>query len=1201
MSAFDDLLQTLAIGDGDIAEQTLVLARHLLERSQALQTDAEHRQQHELDRLIQNPDDKCILTQITDQSFRSHEASRAADQLIHILDVQGIPRFFSPVERVLLRGFQSFGDWLPSVSMPLVQDKMRKETANVILPAERDELSAHIRQRNQQGVRMNVNMLGEALLGEQEAQKRLARYLDILSWPEIRFMSVKISTIYSQISPLNREHSIEILCDRLDQLYSQALAHDYENAQGQTCSKFIYLDMEEFRDLHITVDAFMRCLDRPHLAQAQAGIVLQAYIPDSSAVQQRICDWAQQRVAKGAAAITMRIVKGANMEMERVLADQSGVAMPCFTEKNDTDMHYKQMLHYGMSEQRCTSVRLGIASHNLFDIAYAMLLAQRHASWPYIQFEMLEGMANHQRRAIQEVADDILLYAPACRQHEFINAIGYLVRRLDENTGADNFLRHTFNLKLDSQTYKHLEAQWKRSHAGLSSFHAQSFRQQDRRTPIVQRAACKHWWNYQNEAETDIALPHNSQWAARHIDEYRRQLPLKDVTPIVVAGQTHIDRHIIDRQQVNKPQELFARHALAHTADISAAISCAANDPQQWSQTDSTERCALLRRAAELLRQRRAHFICTAMAETGKTFLEADVELNEAIDFIEFYSACMQDLDDLDGIHHQAIGPVCVIPPWNFPIAIPCGGISAALATGNPVIVKPAPESIRCAYELCQAFWDAGISSSVLQFVPATENRSAQALLEDPRIKLHILTGASQTAQHFYQVNPHMQLSAETGGKNSIIVTSLADRDLAIKYIIHSAFGHSGQKCSACSLLILEAEVYDDPDFKQALCDATASLCVDASWNLSCKINPLIHEPHGELAWALNHLEAGESWALQAQVDEHNPQLYAPGIKYGVQAGSRSHQNEFFGPVLSVMRADSLQHAITLANSTPYGLTAGLHSLDDREQDVWRARIQAGNLYINRPITGAIVLRQPFGGFGASAYGPALKAGGPNYIMQLRSFVDDAVINYDRMKERSDLHQFIKDIDAAFHNSNIDIPTQELYHAADSYHYWAQHEFLREHDHQRLTGQDNIRRYVPVHHLRLRLEDAQHLAACCKAILASVSVSCRCTVSLAPNLEPLISSALHQATIPWAAQVEVITEHIDELKSAIKNYQCDRLRLFTPDTDDVLLRLAPLYNCYIDRRPVLQHGRIELLAYMREQSISFDYHRYGNLGKRQHQ
>jgi len=307
-----------------LAQQAVHVARVLQQHARSLQTPQERRQQLELDRMIQNPHDKATLIEWTDQAFRSRIPQRIADQLIHILDVQGVPRFFSPIDRTLLKGFQSFGSYLPGVAVPLVKDKMQQETANVVLPAEREPLTEHLVQRKQEGVRMNVNFLGEALLDEQEARRRLKAYLQALQYPEIEVISVKISTIFSQISSLARRHTLSVLSDRLEHLYRNAAHMRYTRADGQDVPKFVYLDMEEYRDLSLTAEAFMQTLERPGLDAVRAGIALQAYIPESLATQQRINKWARHRVAKGGAPVTIRLVKGANMEMERVEASLKG-------------------------------------------------------------------------------------------------------------------------------------------------------------------------------------------------------------------------------------------------------------------------------------------------------------------------------------------------------------------------------------------------------------------------------------------------------------------------------------------------------------------------------------------------------------------------------------------------------------------------------------------------------------------------------------------------------------------------------------------------------------------------------------------------------------------------------------------------------------------------------------------------------------
>ena len=494
-------------------------------RARELQTPQERRQQAELDRMIHSPHDRATLTQLTDQAFRSRRPHRAADQLIHILDVQGVPRFFSAIDRTLLLGFQSFGSYLPGVAMPFVKERMQHETANVILPAERELLAEHLAARWEEGVRMNVNVLGEALLGEADAERRLQGYLSQLQQPEIEVISVKISTIYSQISSLAREHTVQVLSDRLELLFRAAAKAKFKRRDGTIVPKFVYLDMEEYRDKELTAEVFMRTLDRPGLEQARAGIALQAYIPDSFETQQRINEWARSRVAAGGAPVTIRLVKGANMEAERVEASIRGWPQAPYKTKLETDANYLRMLHEGMQPENIAAVRLGIASHNLFTLAYGLVLAAQASALDRVQFEMLEGMANHQRRALFELTGNMLLYAPACRQEDFTNAIGYLVRRLDENTGPDNFLRHAFNIEVDSPAWHALEEQFIAAYEAKdkcvehASAHAGSAAGKSKSQESRVRRAKPFWLStldsgaldaFRNEPDTDWSLPHHS-------------------------------------------------------------------------------------------------------------------------------------------------------------------------------------------------------------------------------------------------------------------------------------------------------------------------------------------------------------------------------------------------------------------------------------------------------------------------------------------------------------------------------------------------------------------------------------------------------------------------------------------------------------------------------------------------------------------
>lgn len=289
---------------------------------------------------------------------------------------------------------------------------MREETANVILPAEEEHLLAHMRARQQAGLRMDLNLLGEALLGERAAEERLETYLETLQHHQVECISVKISTTYSQISPLAWEDTFEVLCDRLELLYREAARMRFRQRDGGEVAKFVYLDMEEYRDMRITAEAFMRTLERPGLEQVRAGIALQAYLPDAYAVQRRINAWARSRAEGGGAPITLRLVKGANMEIERVDAALHRWPQAPFGTKLETDANFKRMLHEGLRAENIAAVHLGLASYNLFDVAYGFVLAHERGLLDRVQFEMLEGMVNHQRRALSEITGNLLLYAP---------------------------------------------------------------------------------------------------------------------------------------------------------------------------------------------------------------------------------------------------------------------------------------------------------------------------------------------------------------------------------------------------------------------------------------------------------------------------------------------------------------------------------------------------------------------------------------------------------------------------------------------------------------------------------------------------------------------------------------------------------------------------------------------------------------------
>ncbi len=546
-------------------------------------------------------------------------------------------------------------------------------------------------------------------------------------------------------------------------------------------------------------------------------------------------------------------------------------------------------------------------------------------------------------------------------------------------------------------------------------------------------------------------------------------------------------------------------------------------------------------------------------------------------------------------------GVALVITPWNFPIAIPCGGIVSSLAAGNTVIFKPASAAVMVAWELCQCLWNAGVSKNTLQLIPCSGSEIGSELTMHPDVDYIVLTGGTDTGLRILKARPDVLLAAETGGKNATIVTAMADRDQAIKNVIQSAFGNCGQKCSATSLLILEKEVYEDEHFKAQLVDAAQSYQTGPAWQFRNKMGPLVNKPDQDLQRALTTLEPGETWALKPENLNHNPYMWTPGIKYDVTPGSYTHMTEFFGPLLAVMKAEDLDHAITLVNQTGYGLTSGLESLDKREQEKWKEQIKAGNLYINRGTTGAIVLRQPFGGMGKSALGAGIKVGGPNYVSQFMAFEETGDPPIGAIRDDSRLLRLARQWKVELlwgKHGQWKADLNKTVQAIKSYLYNFEQEFSQKKDYFHLRGQDNILHYLPVGTVLVRLHEDDSLFDVLGRIAAVKVSGCDLVISIPTGLTNGVTDFLG-GTEGKRIVGDTPVFHQSDSELILSMPKVQRIRYAAPDRVPLaVLEEAAKTGFYISRTKVFMEGRLELLQYFQEQSICDSYHRYGNLGDR---
>jgi RHH-type proline utilization regulon transcriptional repressor/proline dehydrogenase/delta 1-pyrroline-5-carboxylate dehydrogenase len=1167
-----------------LADRAVELAEALLREARAQQTPDERAQARKLSRMLADPHGKDLTIALADQAFRSHRPDRIADQLAYLLERYGVPQYMDWWERVALLLGGALAHYLPSLVVPPIVARLRHETQNVILPGEEEDLRRYLDERRRAGLRLNLNQLGEAILGEAEAARRLHAYLALLARDDVEYISVKVSSIFSQIDLVAFRATAAHVAERLRTLYRAAARHTYCHPDGRVTPKFINLDMEEYRDLDLTVTAFREVLDEPEFLPLSAGIVLQAYLPDSHRVQRALTEWARSRRARGGAPVKLRIVKGANLAMEGIEAAVHGWPQAPYESKAEVDANYTRMLAYGCQPENAEAVHLGVASHNLFDIAYGFVLRETHGVEAWVEFEMLEGMANHQARAVRERAGGLLLYAPVVRAEDFHSAIAYLVRRLDENTAPENFLRHVFDLEPGSPAWIAERDRFLAAFDRQRGLADRPRRTQDRsREASAPRIGWPPGARFENDPDTDWTLAENRAWIEEVARRWSRHSP--DAIPLLIDGESAPGHGNGAKRDPSRPERVAYRFALAGPQDVDHALTAATNAQPAWAARPAETRAAVLEACAAELGRRRGELIGAMMLDGAKTVTEADVEVSEAVDFARYYARTLRESEDeLRDCRGEPLGVVVVTPPWNFPLSIPAGGVLAALAAGNAVVLKPAPEAILVGWELASGLWNAGVSGEILQFLPCPDDEVGRSLVTDSRVGGVILTGSVETARLFLGWRPDLTLFAETSGKNAIVVTSLADRDQAIRDLVRSAFGHNGQKCSAASLAICEAEVYDDADFRRQLRDAAASLAVGSAWELASRVTPLTQPPGAALRRALTVLDEGEEWLLEPRASTDNPQLWSPGIKLGVRPGSFFHRTECFGPVLGLMRAETLDQAIALANAQPFGLTSGIQTLDDREIARWVDRIDAGNLYVNRPITGAIVGRQPFGGWKASSVGPGAKAGGPNYVLQLARWRQVTLPTVPRDALLGPIAVLLARCVSAL--PDADARARLTASAASYSRAWRAH-FSREQDPSAIRGERNAFRYRPCRRVIVRGTTSAHL---CQVLLAACVVGTPLTVSLSPDSQPW----------PWLAElggVEIVVEvEAGFVERLTHPGDAERVRVWERISTPARAAANGAGVAVIDA-PVLATGRLELRWYLREQAVSRVLHRYGNVAE----
>lgn len=846
-----------------------------------------------------------------------------------------------------------------------------------------------IEQLRKQKMAFTVDLLGEAVVTEAEAKLYLDRYLDLMQqlteasqrWstvdlidqaegepiPKIQ-VSVKLTAFYSQFDPLDAQGSEERVSERIRLLLRRA----------KDLGAAVHFDMEQYAYKDLTLSILKKLLLEDEFRnRTDLGITLQAYLRDAYTDLKDLIEWAKQRGTP----LTVRLVKGAYWDQETIKANQHDWEVPVFDHKVSTDANFERMTRLLLENHEYLYAAIG--SHNVRSQAYAIAIA-RELNIPRrrIELQVLYGMADKLAKALVDQGFRVRVYCP---YGELIPGMAYLIRRLLENTANTSFLRQN----LEDRPIEELLAppvSIEGNGRVTNGTDHQSAKASD-------RTSATHTTSFTNVPDTDFAIAEKRDQALAAIQTVRQQLG-KSYLPLV-NGEYINTLDQVDSLNPSDPSEVIGKIGLLSIEQAEQAIQAAKAAFPAWKKTPAKERANILRKAADLMEQRRAELCAWMVLETGKALGQADPEVSEAIDFCRYYADEMERLErgvnydvvgETNRYHYQPRGVSLIISPWNFPLAIPTGMTVASLVAGNCTLLKPAEVSSVIAAKLAEILVEAGIPKGVFQYVPGKGSTVGSHMVRHPDVHMITFTGSQEVGCRIYREAAELQpgqkhlkrVIAEMGGKNAIVVDESADLDQAVQGVVYSAFGYSGQKCSACSRVIVLEPIYET--FVNRLVEATRSLNIGAAELPSTQVGPVIDaNAHKRIQEYIEIGKTEATVALELAAPESG-YFVGPVIFTDVESTDRIAQEEIFGPVLAVIKAKNFDQALEFANSTNFALTGGLYSRTPSHIDRAQADFEVGNLYINRHTTGAIVARQPFGGFKLSGVGS--KAGGPDYLLQ---------------------------------------------------------------------------------------------------------------------------------------------------------------------------------------------------------------------------
>lgn len=1120
---------------------------------------------------------KAFCLSFMDQIFRPCSYLTTAKQIGCFFNDYGLPVFLGRWTCFKVKIFQKLPLSISQIFVPAMQDFVISKMYDLIANADPEELTDRVIDIEKKGIGVVIHRLKNKVFSDVDVSNNLKDYLSDLKNPLIANIQVSISQICQGTNPRKfGAYKIKAI-ESLKTLYRAAMKSPILYADGKKKSKKVVLISSSYDEMLLAYEVFNQVIQEKEFYAYPGSISLASNIPESYELLKSLTFLAKERKKSGGAALNVHIHKGYNFQKEKIKAAIENQELPIFNSKEEVDANFIKLIEFALDRENIMSLNVTVENHNLFDVSFCLLQAAKNHCLSYLNFSFQQGLFAPFLDVLKNIHANVNCLVPITDYETFNQALEYIFQTIDQITEKSSF----YNFIVTSQIGT---PQWiAQSKKFLESFNHQSISHLGKKIISQNRNSTFLSEPFSNTRMIDFSIEQNRK---KFADLAKMWIKHKhDNIPLQIAGEEIFNADISSKLLFPREEVNQYNFCVAGKAHLETALEIATQFAEKQKNILFGDRAKILQNIANKIASVKEEFIGLICQETGKLIHEADAEVCLSIDLAEVYAKSALEFSKLTSVQFFPKGTVAVLSSWEMPFSDAINAILAAFVTGNCIIFKPHSEAVLVGYKLCQLLWEEGISKQVLQFLPSNKEELSQELIKSWPIDLVFYNGDPAFTHKIYKSRPDVDLVADPYGKNCIIISSFCDPDLAIEAIVNSSLTFAGQANTCVNLAIIDADLYDDAQFMQRLKNAFLDVKVGSFYEENVDMGPLMHSPKQLIKRSLSKLDYGEKWLLPPMQKTTDSAFWSPGVKLDVRPYGFSHMQEKLGPVISLMRSEDLKHSLEMANLIPHKSCLLFISLNEKEHKKVIEKSQYSNVFINRGLTHFVAKRQVFGLSQLNALSPGFKIAGSNFLLQFMKIQETSL-----PQRKGPIHENVGALTALLDEMDIGNDKLALWAASISNYSFAWQKMQKHIDNCKIIGQDNFIKLVPLKRICLRIDKNSDFFDAIRICAACITVGAELEISIDESLE-MLSFYL----IP---SIVVIRESLSELIRRVERGKIAKIRCAGSAPYELIKHSHDNFvPCITD--PVVSTGRIELMHYLKEVSLSYDYHRYGNLGIRE--